>query len=49
MVKVEVMLAVEEGVKVTEADPNVRSVGLGGYPDREGIVTLGCMHYGQRQ
>lgn len=32
--------AVEEGVKVTEADPNVRSVGLGGYPDREGIVTL---------
>lgn len=34
------MSAVEEGVKVTEADPNVRSVGLGGYPDREGIVTL---------
>ena len=32
--------AVEEGVKVTEADPNVRSVGLGGYPDRQGIVTL---------
>jgi N4-(beta-N-acetylglucosaminyl)-L-asparaginase len=32
--------AVEKGVKVTEADPNVRSVGLGGYPDREGIVTL---------
>jgi N4-(beta-N-acetylglucosaminyl)-L-asparaginase len=32
--------AVEEGVKVTEAYPNVRSVGLGGYPDREGIVTL---------
>ena len=32
--------AVEEGVKVTEADPNVRSVGLGGYPDRDGIVTL---------
>jgi len=34
------LLAVEEGVKVTEADPNVRSVGLGGYPDRDGIVTL---------
>ena len=34
------LLAVEKGVKVTEADPNVRSVGLGGYPDRDGIVTL---------
>ena len=32
--------AVEEGVKVSEADPKVRSVGLGGYPDRDGIVTL---------
>ena len=32
--------AVEEGVKVTEADPNSRSVGLNGNPDREGIVTL---------
>ena len=32
--------AVEEGVKVSEADPKVRSVGFGGYPDREGIVTL---------
>lgn len=32
--------AVEEGVKVTEADPDSRSVGLNGYPDREGIVTL---------
>ncbi|MEL0184222.1 MAG: N(4)-(beta-N-acetylglucosaminyl)-L-asparaginase [Bacteroidota bacterium] len=34
------LLAVEEGVKVTEADPKVRSVGLGGYPDRDGFVTL---------
>lgn len=32
--------AVEKGVKVTEADINSRSVGLNGYPDREGIVTL---------
>ena len=32
--------AVEEGVKVSEADPKIRSVGLGGYPDRDGIVTL---------
>lgn len=32
--------AVEEGVKVTEADITSRSVGLNGHPDREGIVTL---------
>lgn len=32
--------AVEQGVKVTEADLSSRSVGLNGYPDREGIVTL---------
>lgn len=32
--------AVEKGVNITEADPNERSVGLGGRPDREGIVTL---------
>jgi len=32
--------AIEEGVKVSESDPKVRSVGYGGYPDREGIVTL---------
>lgn len=32
--------AVEEGVKVTEADLSSRTVGLYGYPDREGIVTL---------
>lgn len=32
--------AVEEGVKVTEADQESRSVGLYGYPDREGVVTL---------
>ena len=32
--------AVEEGVKITEADPDSRSVGLNGHPDREGIVTL---------
>lgn len=32
--------AVEIGVKVPEADPEVMTVGYGGYPDREGIVTL---------
>jgi N4-(beta-N-acetylglucosaminyl)-L-asparaginase len=32
--------AVEAGVKVPEADPNERSVGFGGRPDRDGNVTL---------
>lgn len=32
--------AVEKGVMVTEADPNDNSVGYGGLPDRDGIVTL---------
>ena len=32
--------AIEAGVKIPEADPKIRSVGFGGYPDREGIVTL---------
>src|SRR5688572_25753365 len=32
--------AVETGVKITEADPKERSVGLGGRPDRDGNVTL---------
>jgi isoaspartyl peptidase/L-asparaginase-like protein (Ntn-hydrolase superfamily) len=32
--------AVEAGARVPEADPNNHSVGLGGYPDRDGIVTL---------
>lgn len=32
--------AVEQGVKVPEADPNDQSVGYGGRPDREGKVTL---------
>ncbi len=32
--------AVEVGVKVPEADPEVMTVGYGGYPDREGKVTL---------
>ncbi len=34
------MDAVEQGVRVTEADPNNSSVGLGGLPDRDGRVTL---------
>ncbi|MCB0839089.1 MAG: N(4)-(beta-N-acetylglucosaminyl)-L-asparaginase [Bacteroidetes bacterium] len=32
--------AAEAGVRVTEADPEVRTVGYGGYPDRDGFVTL---------
>lgn len=32
--------AVEVGVKIPEADPKVKSVGYGGYPDRDGRVTL---------
>ncbi len=32
--------AVEAGVRVPEGDPNDRSVGYGGRPDREGKVTL---------
>jgi isoaspartyl peptidase/L-asparaginase-like protein (Ntn-hydrolase superfamily) len=32
--------AVEKGVRVSEADPDVTSVGYGGLPDRDGIVTL---------
>lgn len=32
--------AVESGVQVAEADPEVTSVGYGGAPDREGRVTL---------
>ncbi|GAB3020709.1 isoaspartyl peptidase/L-asparaginase family protein [Bowmanella dokdonensis] len=32
--------AVEQGVRVPEADPRVRTVGLGGYPDAAGQVTL---------
>lgn len=32
--------AVEAGVRLTEADPETRTVGYGGYPDRDGNVTL---------
>lgn len=32
--------AVEAGVKIPEGDPNERSVGIGGRPDRDGRVTL---------
>ncbi|NLR92581.1 isoaspartyl peptidase/L-asparaginase family protein [Flammeovirga agarivorans] len=34
------MDAIEAGVRVPEADPNERSVGYGGLPDRDGKVTL---------
>jgi L-asparaginase/N4-(beta-N-acetylglucosaminyl)-L-asparaginase len=32
--------AVEAGVRIPEADPEVKSVGYGGYPDEEGRLTL---------
>jgi isoaspartyl peptidase/L-asparaginase-like protein (Ntn-hydrolase superfamily) len=32
--------AVEQGVRVSELDPEVKSVGYGGYPDRDGIMSL---------
>ena len=32
--------AVEAGVKIPEGDPNVQTVGYGGFPDRDGHVTL---------
>lgn len=32
--------AVEAGARASEADPEVRTVGRGGYPDRTGTVTL---------
>ncbi|PCH75761.1 MAG: glycosylasparaginase, partial [Flavobacteriaceae bacterium] len=32
--------AIVRGMKIPEADPTVRSVGYGGFPDREGKVTL---------
>ena len=32
--------AIEQGIKVTEANPNDNSVGYGGLPDAEGLVTL---------
>ncbi|MGD8780975.1 MAG: N(4)-(beta-N-acetylglucosaminyl)-L-asparaginase [Ignavibacteria bacterium] len=33
--------AVEAGVRVIEADPSITTVGYGGYPDKDGYVTLG--------
>ncbi len=42
--------AVEKGVIVVENDPAVQTVGLGGFPDREGIVTLdACIMKGDGQ
>ena len=36
--------AVERGINLVEADPRITSVGRGGYPDRDGHVTLdACM------
>lgn len=40
--------AVEEGVAVPEADPEVRTVGLGGRPDRSGTVTVDACVMDQR-
>lgn len=40
--------AVEKGVRITEGDPSVRTVGYGGRPDRDGNVTLdACIMDGQ--
>lgn len=42
--------AVEAGVRVTEADPKVKSVGFGGYPDKDGRITLdACIMDEQQQ
>lgn len=35
--------AIEEGIKVTEEDPDDNSVGYGGLPDADGIVTLDAL------
>lgn len=32
--------AIEQGIRVTESDPDDTSVGYGGFPDEDGIVTL---------
>lgn len=42
-----VLDAVEQGIKVVEADPSNRSVGLGGIPNSAGIVQLdACIMFG---
>lgn len=41
--------AVEAGVRIPEADPEVRTVGYGGYPDRDGFVTLDACIMDQRE
>jgi isoaspartyl peptidase/L-asparaginase-like protein (Ntn-hydrolase superfamily) len=41
--------AVEAGVKIPEADPKVKSVGFGGYPDADGRVTLDACIMDHRQ
>ncbi len=41
--------AVEAGVRVPESDPNNTSVGLGGFPDRDGNVTLDACIMDQHQ
>lgn len=32
--------AVESGARLVEADPSIQTIGLGGFPDRDGFVTL---------
>ncbi len=40
--------AIEAGVKISEADPRVSSVGYGGFPDRDGKVSLdACIMTGE--
>ena len=41
--------AVEVGAKISESDPSIQSVGLGGRPDRDGHVTLVPVLWIQRE
>lgn len=41
--------AVEAGVRIPEGDPDVRTVGYGGYPDRDGFVTLDACIMDERE
>ncbi|MAM91182.1 MAG: glycosylasparaginase [Opitutaceae bacterium] len=44
-----VLDCVEKGVNVIESDPNNRTVGIGGFPDEEGHVTLDACIMDERQ
>ena len=44
-----VLDCVEKGVNIIESDPNNRTVGIGGFPDEEGHVTLDACIMDERQ